>query len=61
MNRKFSSYQQAEWLAWFVQALLARHPRLSGHIDLDAARNYFFSGTPIDRAVVEYCIARNIE
>lgn len=51
---------QAEWLAQFSDALLARFPRLAGRIDWDAAKHYYFSGVPVADAVDQYIIARNI-
>jgi len=52
--------RQAEWLAAFSDALLTRHPKLSGRIDWNAALHYYFSGLPIADAVDQYCIARAI-
>jgi hypothetical protein len=52
--------KQANWLAQFADALLARHPALSGRIDWNAAKHYYFSGKPIADAIDEYCIARGI-
>ena len=52
--------RQAEWLAAFSDALLTRHPKLSGRIDWNAALHYYFSGTPVADAVDQYCIARAI-
>ena len=53
--------RQAEWLAQFSDALLARIPGLSGRIEWPAALHYYFSGTPVPEAVDQYCIARNIQ
>jgi hypothetical protein len=53
--------RQAEWLARFSDALLARRPELSGRIEWPAALHYYFSGTDVTDAVDQYCIARNIE
>lgn len=36
--------RQADWLAKFADALLARRPGLSGHIDWHAAKHYYFRG-----------------
>ena len=47
--------RQAEWLARFSDALLARRP------EWPAALHYYFSGTDVTDAVDQYCIARNIE
>ena len=52
--------RQAEWLAQFSDALLARIPGLSGRIEWPAALHYYFSATPVSEAVDQYCIARNI-
>lgn len=52
--------RQADWLARFTEALLTRHPQLSGRVDWDAAHHYFFAGTPVVEAVDQYCLARNI-
>ena len=53
--------RQAEWLARFSDALLARRPELSGRIEWPAALHYYFSGIDVTDAVDQYCIARNIE
>ena len=63
MRRHFGqtkAQRQADWLARFTEALLTRHPRLSGHIDWDAAKYYYFHGTDVVDAVDQYCLARNI-
>lgn len=52
--------RQADYMAAFAETLLARFPRLAGRIDWDAAKHYYFSGTPVADAVDQYCIARNI-
>ena len=52
--------RQADWLARFSDALLKRAPNLSGRIDWDAAKHYYYSGTNVSAAVDQYCIARNI-
>ena len=52
--------RQAEWLAKFADALLARRPGLSGHIDGHAAKQYYFQGIDVADAVDQYCIARGI-
>ena len=52
--------RQADWLAKFADALLARRPGLSGHIDWDAAKHYYFPGADVADAVDQYCIARGI-
>jgi hypothetical protein len=41
--------------------LLARHPRLAGRIDWDAAKYYYLYRTDVADAVDQYIIARNIE
>lgn len=53
--------RQAEWLASFNDALVTLHPRLTGRIDWNAALHYYFSGKTVDDAVMQYCIARNID
>jgi len=53
--------RQADWLAKFTEALLTRHPRLSGRIEWEAAKHYYFSGFSVEDAVFQYCLARNIE
>lgn len=53
--------RQADWLARFCDALLTRAPQLTGKIDWDAAKFYFFGGASVQDAVDQYCIARNIE
>ena len=43
--------RQAEWLAQFSDALLARIPGLSGRIEWPAALHYYFYGTDVADAV----------
>jgi hypothetical protein len=45
----------------FAELLLAKYPRLAGHIDWDAAKYYYLHGTDVADAVDQYIIARNIE
>lgn len=52
--------KMADWLAQFTDKLVGLHPRLSGRIDWDAAKHYYYSGASVDDAVTQYCIARNI-
>jgi len=52
--------RQADWLTAFADALIGRFPRLSGRIDWDAAKHYYFAGTDVNTAVDQYIIARNI-
>lgn len=44
----------------FAELLLAKHPRLAGRIDWDAAKYYYLYGTDVADAVDQYIIARNI-
>jgi hypothetical protein len=44
----------------FAELLLAKHPRLAGRIDWDAAKYYYLYGTAVADAVDQYIIARNI-
>ena len=53
--------RQADWLARFSDTLMTRAPQLAGRVDWDAAKHYYFSGTPVPDAVDQYCVARNIE
>ncbi len=50
----------ADWLAQFTDKLVGLHPRLSGRVDWDAAKHYYYSGVSVDDAVTQYCIARGI-
>ncbi len=52
--------RQADWLAQFADMLVGRFPRLSGRIDWDAAKHYYFSGVSVADAVDQYIIARDI-
>jgi hypothetical protein len=61
MKRPTKADRQAQWMVAFSDALLARHPRLAGHIDWDAAKYYYLYGTDVADAVDQYIIARNIE
>jgi hypothetical protein len=47
-------------MAKFAELLLAKHPRLAGRIDWDAAKYYYLYGTAVADAVDQYIIARNI-
>lgn len=53
--------KQANWLARFTDALLARHPQLAGRVDWDAAKHYCFGGTSVAEAVDQYSLARNLQ
>ena len=61
MKRPTKADRQAQWMVAFSDMLLARHPRLAGRIDWDAAKYYYLYGTPVADAVDQYIIARNIE
>ena len=61
MKRPTKADRQAQWMIAFSDMLLARHPRLAGRIDWDAAKYYYLYGTPVADAVDQYIIARNIE
>ena len=52
--------RQADWMARFSDALLTRAPQLSGRVDWDSAKHYYYSGTPVQDAVDQYCLSRNI-
>lgn len=53
--------RQANWLARFADALETAAPQVAGRIDWDAAKHYYFSGTPVPTAVEQYMLARNIK
>jgi hypothetical protein len=57
---KSKADRQTQWMIAFSDMLLARHPRLAGRIDWDAAKYYYLYGTPVSDAVDQYIIARNI-
>lgn len=61
MKRPTKADRQAQWMVAFSDMLLARHPRLAGRIDWDAAKYYYLYGTDVAGAVDQYIIARNIE
>jgi hypothetical protein len=61
MKRPTKADRQAQWMIAFSDMLLARHPRLAGRIDWDAAKYYYLYGTDVTDAVDQYIIARNIE
>ena len=61
MKRSTKADRQAQWMVAFSDMLLARHPRLAGRIDWDAAKYYYLYGTDVSDAVDQYIIARNIE
>ena len=58
---KTKADRQTAYMVAFAELLLAKHPRLAGRIDWDAARYYYLHGTPVADAVDQYIIARNIE
>ena len=58
---KTKADRQTAYMVAFAELLLAKHPRLAGRIDWDAARYYYLYGTPVADAVDQYIIARNIE
>jgi hypothetical protein len=60
MKRPTKADRQAQWMIAFSDMLLARHPRLAGRIDWDAAKYYYLYGTPVADAVDQYIFARNI-
>ena len=62
MNYKIKTKadRQTAYMVAFAELLLAKHPRLAGRIDWDAARYYYLHGTPVADAVDQYIIARNI-
>ena len=60
MKRPAKADRQAQWMVAFSDMLLARHPRLAGRIDWDAAKYYYLYGTDVVDAVDQYIIARNI-
>jgi len=57
---KTKADRQTAYMVAFAELLLAKHPRLAGRIDWDAARHYYLYGTPVSEAVDQYIIARNI-
>lgn len=59
--KRTKAQTQADWYANFTEALVTRHPSLSGRIDWDAAKYYFLYGTPVADAVDQYCIARGLD
>ena len=59
--KKTKAQTQADWSAKFAEAIVTRHPSLSGRIDWDAAKYYFLYGTPVADAVDQYCIARGLD
>lgn len=52
--------RQADWLARFADALLTKYPQLSGRVDWDAAKHYYFGGATVTQAVEQYALARNL-
>jgi hypothetical protein len=60
MSYKTKADRQADYMAKFAELLLAKHPRLAGHIEWGAAKYYYLYGTPVSDAVDQYIIARNI-
>jgi hypothetical protein len=58
---KTKADRQTAYMVTFAELLLAKHPRLAGRIDWDAAKYYYLYGTPVSDAVDQYIIARNIE
>ena len=60
MKRPTKADRQAAYMAAFAELLLAKHPRLAGRIDWDAAKYYYLYGTDVADAVDQYIIARNI-
>ena len=61
MKRPTKADRQSQWMIAFSDMLLARHPRLAGRIDWDAAKYYYLYRTDVADAVDQYIIARNIE
>ena len=61
MKRSTKADRQAQWMVAFSDMLLARHPRLAGRIDWDAAKYYYLYGTDVSDAVDQYILARNVE
>jgi hypothetical protein len=57
---KSKADRQTAYMVAFAELLLAKYPRLAGHIDWDAAKYYYLYGTPVADAVDLYIIARNI-
>ena len=57
---KSKADRQTAYMVAFAELLLARHPRLAGRIDWDAAKYYYLYGTDVSDAVDQYIIARNI-
>ena len=57
---KSKADRQTAYMVKFAELLLAKHPRLAGHIDWDAAKYYYLYGTPVADAVDQYIFARNI-
>lgn len=51
MKRPTKADRQAQWMVAFSDALLAKHPRLAGRIDWDAAKYYYLYGTDVADAV----------
>jgi len=58
---KTKADRQTAYMVAFAELLLAKCPRLAGHIDWDAAKYYYLYGTDVADAVDQYIIARNIE
>jgi hypothetical protein len=64
MKRHFGqtkAARQAEWLAQFNDAVTTANPALSGRIEWASALHYYHSGAPVNEAVDQYLLARNIE
>ncbi len=57
---KSKADRQTAYMVAFAELLLAKHPRLAGQIDWDAAKYYYLYGTAVADAVDQYIIARNI-
>lgn len=58
--RQTKADRKAAWMRQFHDALIARHPKLSGRVDWDAATYYYLHGVDALDAVERYCVARNI-
>lgn len=63
MKRHFAqtkAQKQADWMHRFDDALVTRHPKLSGRIEWEAAKYYYLHGFTVEDAVERYCIARDL-
>jgi hypothetical protein len=61
MRRPTRAERTAQWTGEFADKLIAAYPYLSGRIDWDAVKHYYFSGKTVTEALVEYALARNLD